>query len=133
MMMTGSYDRRLCRAVGGHDDDRQLRIALAKPSQRFQAADAAHAHVHHHEVRLQSRNEFQSFFAAGSRRDFDLRRVENATKRILDVRFVIDEQQFVHLKPHSISGADLEENSENGSSRHALSLFRATNSWAPGG
>ena len=67
----------LRRAVGGHQNDEQFRIARADFAERFESVHAAHAHVHEHEVGLEFWNEFQTFLAARRGGQFDFRRIKN--------------------------------------------------------
>ncbi len=50
-------DGRLRGAVGGHEDDRKLRIELADPPQGFQAVEPGHANIAEHQVGLHRWNE----------------------------------------------------------------------------
>ena len=44
-------------AVGGHEDDQQLGVDLPNPPERLQPVDAAHAHIHDHQIGLQPRDD----------------------------------------------------------------------------
>jgi hypothetical protein len=63
---------------------------LAQAAQGFQAADAAHAHVHDDQIGLEAGDEFQAFLAAVGRGQLDVGLVKNAAERILHIRLVID-------------------------------------------
>ena len=52
------FDGCLRSSVSSHHDHRQPGIGLTQPPQRLQAIDAAHAHVHDDQVRLEPGNEF---------------------------------------------------------------------------
>ena len=84
-------DRRLRRTEGGHDDHRRLRVKLPQPLQRLDAADAAHAHVHDHEVRAQLRDHLQRLLATPCRVQLQpILPAKDALKRIPHIRLVID-------------------------------------------
>ena len=83
-------DGRLRRAVGGHQDDQQLRVDLADAPQRFQARDAAHADVHDDQVGLELGDDPQALLAAGRGGQLDLRRIKDPLERVLHVRFVVN-------------------------------------------
>ena len=83
-------DGRLGGAVSGHEDDEQLGVNLPDAAERFQAADAAHANVHDHQVRFEPGNQLQPLLAAGRGGQLDFRRIKDAPERVLHVLFVIN-------------------------------------------
>jgi hypothetical protein len=72
-----------------------MRRSVSRP---LEAADAAHPHVHQDQVGLEFGDEPQSLLAAGSGSQLDLRRIKNPLERVLDIGFVIDQQQFAHVR-----------------------------------
>ena len=83
-------DGGLRRAVGGHQDDQQLGIGVVNAPQGFQPREAAHAHVHDHEVGFETGDDPQALLAARRGGQLDVGRIEDALKRILHVRFVVN-------------------------------------------
>src|ERR1035437_6764232 len=87
---------RLRRAVGGHQNDEELRIGGADPAERFESVHTAHAHIHEHEVGLEFGNDLQPFLAGRCRGQFDFRRIKDSLERIPHILFVINQQQLAH-------------------------------------
>ena len=73
-----------------------LGSSLADAPQGFQARDAAHAHVHDDQVGLELGDDPQALLAAGRGGQLDVRRIKDPLERVLHVRFVVNQQQFVH-------------------------------------
>ena len=89
-------DGRLCRAVGGHQNDEEPGVGGADAAECFEPVHAAHAHVHEHEVGLEFGDDLQPFLAGRCRGQFDFRRIKNPLERIPHVLFVINQQELAH-------------------------------------
>lgn len=90
-------DGGLRRPVSRHHDDHLFGVHLAQSPQRFQPAHPPHAHIHDHQVGFEPRKDFQPLLAAVGRRQFDVGLVKNAAEGILHVRFVINQEHFIHM------------------------------------
>ena len=84
------FDGGLGRAVRRHENDQLLGIQLPDAAQCLHAADAAHADIHEHEVRLQLGNQLQPVLPAGGGGQLDFRRFDIAPDGIQHVRIVIN-------------------------------------------
>ena len=88
---------RLRGAIGGHQNNGRTRIKLAQALKCLDAGEAAHAHVHDHQVRRQLGDQLQRFLAAaGGVQLQPFLLAEDALKRIAHIGLVIDQQQFIH-------------------------------------
>ena len=88
---------RLGSPEGGHQNHRRFGVKFPQPLQCFDAGDAAHAHIHDHQIRLELRNQFQRHLAAAGGVQFQpVLTAEDPFKRVADIRLVINKQQFIH-------------------------------------
>ena len=94
---------RLRSAEGGHQNHWSFGIKFSQPLQRFNSGDAAHTHIHDHQIRLELRNQFQRRLATAGRVQVQsVLAAENPFKRIANIRLVIDKQQFIHPCARSV-------------------------------
>ena len=67
-----------------------LESSGANAPEGFEAVDASHADVHQDQVGLHFGNQLEALFAGGGGGQLNFRRIKNALKGVLNVRFVIN-------------------------------------------